>query len=182
MCIRPLSLAAAACIALAASACTPSTTVHVEGTRIELDGDGSSIALRTANGDRAVIGADGTLAIDGEPVAVTPEQAALLREYHGELTQLREAALAIAGQGVALGGKAVSEAVKGVLSGNHDDIGQRVEAEAARIESAAERIEAGAEALKRKQRELARRLPQLQPYLSRSGDAIAEAFTGGDRD
>ncbi|MEZ0470229.1 DUF2884 family protein [Luteimonas salinilitoris] len=172
----------AAGIAVAAAACTPPTTMHVEGTRIRLGGDGLTVELRNADGDRALIGADGTLAVDGKDVAVTPAQAALLREYHGELAQLREAALAIAGQGAALGGKAVSEAIKGILKGDPDGIEQRVDAEAEKIEQEAEKIEARAEALKLTQRRLAQELPQLRSLLPGDFDPIAAATVddGGD--
>lgn len=175
---HPHTLLVAAGIALAAAACTPSTTMDAEGTRIRLSDDGRTLELRNADGELASIGADGTLAVNGKNVSVTPEQAALLREYHGELAQLREAALAIAGEGAALGGKAVSEAIKGVFSGDPHDIGQRIEAEAGKIERDAEKIEARAQALKLTQRRLAQQIPQLRSLLP--GDFVPIAATTAD--
>ncbi|NZA25948.1 DUF2884 family protein [Luteimonas sp. SJ-92] len=172
-------LSAAACIALAVAACTPPTTINVEGASVSVKQDGT-VQLRARDGGRAVIAADGALTIDGEPVELTAQQQALLRDYHGDLIRIRQGALDIAGQGVALGGKAVTEALKGVLSGNPGDIEQKIDSEAAKIEAEAEKLEAHAEALKARQREIARQLPRLRPYLIEDAAELAEALTDGE--
>ncbi|MDH5823200.1 DUF2884 family protein [Luteimonas sp. RD2P54] len=170
---------AAACLVLALAACTPPTTINVDGARVSVRGDGS-VQLRAPDGGRAAIAADGALTIDGEPVEVDAQQQALLRDYRDDLAGVRQAALDIAGQGVALGGKAVTEALKGVLSGDPSDIEQRIDAEAATIEAEAEKLEARAERLKTRQREIARQLPRLRPYLIEDGAELAEALTDGE--
>ncbi|MBL8260866.1 MAG: hypothetical protein JNM58_00475 [Xanthomonadaceae bacterium] len=113
---------------------------------------------------KAEITPEGDLLIDGKSVTTTPEQKALAMAYRQELTTIAQAGIGIGVQGADLAGKAVSEAVKGVFSGNPDQIEQRIEKEAEGIKSAAKQLCDRLPALKAAQDKLAAAVPEFKPY------------------
>ncbi|MER3546069.1 MAG: hypothetical protein C4338_00145 [Rhodanobacteraceae bacterium] len=68
-------------------------------------------------GSRAEITPQGDLLIDGKPVAVTPQQHALLLEYRAEIVDVAEADIQIGTQGVDLATDAVGKALGAAFSG-----------------------------------------------------------------
>jgi hypothetical protein len=131
----------------------------------------------------AEIDPDGTFRVDGKVVATTPEQRALLQAYHGELVGIAEAGIAIGGQAAALAGTAVKEAIRGIFSGNPDDVEKRVEVEARKIEVDAERICLRVAALKQAQDRAAAAIPEFAPYATMTNSDVEEcrADTGHAR-
>lgn len=113
---------------------------------------------------KAEITPQGDLLIGGTSVATTPEQKALVSAYREELTAIAQAGIGIGVQGADLAGKAVTEAIKGVFSGNPDQIEQRIEKEAEGIKGAAKKLCDRLPALKASQDKLAAAVPEFKPY------------------
>lgn len=122
---------------------------------ITLSRDGSVEAEITPQGD---------LLIDGKAVAIDEAQRTLLLEYRGQIVTIAEAGIGIGIEGADLAGKAVGEALKGVLTGNTDQIEQKIEAEAKGVEQAATKLCERLPALLDAQNRLAAALPAFQPY------------------
>lgn len=98
-----------------------------EGVRIE----------RQGGGPEALVTSDGALRIDGAEVALTPEQRALLVQYHASAESLRAHAIATGLAGIDVAKVAVGEVLGGLLKGDTSQIGQKVEASAAGVKAAA---------------------------------------------
>lgn len=113
---------------------------------------------------KAEITPEGDLLIEGKSVTTTPEQKALAKVYREELTAIAQAGIGLGVQGADLAGKAASEAIKGVFSGNPDQIEQRIEKEAEGIKSAAKQLCDRLPALKAAQDKLAAAVPEFKPY------------------
>lgn len=113
---------------------------------------------------KAEITPQGDLLIDGKSVTTTSEQKALAKVYREELTAIAQAGIGIGVQGADLAGKAVSEAIKGVFTGNPDQIEQRIEKEAEGIKGAAKQLCDRLPALKAAQDKLAAAVPEFKPY------------------
>lgn len=112
----------------------------------------------------AKITAQGDLLIGGVAVATTPEQKAIAQAYRAEIHGVTQAGIGLGVQGADLAGKAVSEAIKGVFSGNPDQIEQRIEQEAEGIKGAAKQLCDRLPALKAAQDKLAAAVPEFKPY------------------
>lgn len=126
---------------------------------------------RDFNGNRsslpkAEISPQGDLLISGERIAINDAQRKLLMDHRQHLLSIAEAGIAIGIQGADLGVMAATTALKGVLSGNTEDIERRIEAEAQKIEAEAMKICDLLPALMASQQALAASLPELVPYAT----------------
>jgi len=134
---------------------------------------------------RAQISPQGDLLIEGRKVVIDERQRALLLAYRGEIVALAEAGMAIGMQGADLGIKAASEALRGVLSGNTDDIEKRVEAEARKVEAEAMKLCVRLPSLLKSQQALAAALPEFAPYATMDQSDVEDCRTdfaeGGPR-
>jgi len=146
------------------SACNPRASVSTgngqvtsNGERITLRADGQAAAQITKAGD---------FSIDGKIQTVTPEQRLLLQTYHREMNGMTSDGIAIGKQGAALAGTAVSEAIKGAINGNGDQIDAKVEAEAEKIEQRALQLCKRLVVVKATQDSLAAQLPAFVPYAT----------------
>ena len=115
---------------------------------------------------KAEITPEGDLLVDGKRITPTAEQRKLLLEYRGHIVGLAEAGIDIGLQGADLAGKAVGEALKGVLTGNTDQIEQKIEAEAEGIEKAAVQLCKLLPAMKVTHDKLAAAMPEFKPYAT----------------
>jgi hypothetical protein len=79
---------------------------------------------------KAEITPQGDLLIAGETIAIDEAQRALLLEHRAHLIAIAEAGIAVGVQGADLGAKAASMAIKGVFSGNTEQLEREIEAEA----------------------------------------------------
>jgi Protein of unknown function (DUF2884) len=138
---------------------------------ITLSRDGSSPAEITPQGD---------LLIDGKAVPVDDAQRKLVLEYRGQIVAIAEAGIGIGVQGADLAGKAVGEALKGVFSGNTDQIEQKIEAEAKGIEQAAVKLCERLPALLDAQNRLVAALPAFQPYAKMDQTDIDDCGKDGN--
>ncbi len=147
------------------SGCNANTTVTTEKGKIT-SASNKPVKLSADGQPHAEITAAGDFAIDGKPVQVTAEQRALLQTYHREMMSMTNDGIAIGKQGAALAGKAVSEAIKGAVSGSGSDVQSKVEAEAKEIEHSAMQLCKRLVTIKAAQDELAAQLPVFKPYSS----------------
>lgn len=122
-------------LAVLIAGCNPGT--HVSTSKGNVTSNGKVITLRADGQPDARISAGGDLTIDGKAVAVNDAQRALLQNYLREMNAMTTDGIAIGKQGAALAGTAVSEAIKGAIKGDGDQIDARIEAEAKKIEQQA---------------------------------------------
>lgn len=113
---------------------------------------------------KAEITPQGDLLIEGKAVPVTPEQRKLLQDYRSQLVKIAMAGMGIGVQGAELAGKAVTEALKGVLTGDTDHIEKKVKTEAGKVEESAKQLCALLPAVYESQQKLAQSLPAFVPY------------------
>ncbi|HEY5972706.1 MAG TPA: DUF2884 family protein, partial [Pseudoxanthomonas sp.] len=147
------------------SGCKPNTTVTTDDGNV-ITANGKAVTLRADGHPNAKITAAGDLEIDGKTVTVNASQRALLQSYHREMNAMAADGMAIGKQGAALAGKAVSEAIKGAISGKTDDIESKVEAEAKKIEKQAMQLCKRLATVKASQDALAISLPGFKPYAT----------------
>lgn len=179
MMIRTLALALSAVLLLAACS---------KGGHDDDDGDavrssalwGQNLKLSASGHPRAEISAKGDFIVDGKQVPVTDEQRALLVAYHRELGGIADAGIATGKEGAKLAGKAVGAVVRGIFSGNPDQIDREMEAEGKRIEAHAMKICDHLPGLYKAQQDLAAALPAFQPYAGMELDDIAECRASQD--
>ncbi|WP_408953624.1 hypothetical protein [Lysobacter sp. Hz 25] len=173
--VRSLSLPFALLIAVSASACSqaPDASVNVSVIApMSLAND--RVILRGKDGAYAEIGADGTLSLDGNAVALSPEQRAISQRYFAHAMNISKEGVAIGKDGAAFAGKTVSTILSGLASGNPDSIGTKVEADAAVFEQRAQNMCDRLADLRTAQEELTASLPAFEPF------AAIEASSVGD--
>ena len=144
--------------------CQPGT--HVSTDNGNVTSNGKVITLRANGQPDAKISADGELTIGGKAVAVNPAQRVLLQSYLKEMNAMTLDGIAIGKQGAALAGTAVSEAIKGAINGDGDQIDAKIEAEAEKIEQQAMRLCQRLVTIKVSQDALASQLPAFKPYAT----------------
>ena len=122
----------------------------------------------------------GDLLIAGKAVVVSAEQRALLLEYRKHVNLIAEAGIGIGLDGADLAGKAVTEALKGVFTGNPDQVEQKIEAEAEGIKQSVQTLCDRLPALKAAQDTLAASLPEFKPYAEMDQNDIDECMSEND--
>lgn len=144
--------------------CNPGTSVSTGGGKISAND--KSVTLRVDGLPNAEITASGDLSINGKAVAVDASQRALLQTYHREMNAMTADGIAIGKQGASLAGKAVTEAIKGAISGKTDDVESKIEAETKKIEQQALQLCKRLVTVKASQDALATSLPEFKPYAT----------------
>lgn len=140
-------------------------TKNIDINSVSIKVNGSHVGPRSGL-PHAEITPQGGLLIEGKPVATTPQQQRLLKDYRGQLIGIAEAGMEIGAQGADLGLRAAGEALTAVLSGNSDGVEKRVEAQAAGIKAAARQLCGRMPALRASQQRLAAALPAFAPYAT----------------
>ena len=115
---------------------------------------------------KAEITPQGDLLIAGKRVAIDEQQRQLLLQHRAIVVAIAEAGIEIGVQGADLGVKAAGEAIKGIFSGNTEEIEKNIEAQAEKIELAAARLCRKLPALKDSQQALAAAIPEFKPYAT----------------
>lgn len=139
---------------------------------------GKNITLTATGQPKAEITAKGEFIVGGKAVEVNDAQRALLVAYHRELGGIADAGIATGKEGVKLAGKAVGAAVRGIFSGNPDQIEQEIEAEAKKVEAEAMKICERLPGLYQAQQDLAAALPAFTPYASMDAHDVEDCGTG----
>lgn len=140
----------------------------------------SNISVSKANQPKAEITPAGDLLIGGKTIAVNAEQRKLLLEYRGHIVGIAEAGIGIGMEGADLAGKAVGEVLKGVLTGNTDQIEQKIEQEAKGIEKSALKLCALLPAMKATQDKLAAVMPEFKPYATMDQSDVDDCGKDGN--
>lgn len=146
---------------------------------------GVDISIGGEHGRRVHIGGDkdvtdasitpqGELLINGKPVAVTPAQRELLLAYRKDIIAVAEAGMAVGVKGADLAGKAVLETLSGLMQGDAEEAGKRIEAEGHKLEAEAMKICALLPHLLATQDRLASALPAFKPYAQMTQDDVDE--------
>lgn len=164
---------------------------------LTLNGDGGiSINGRKFGGKndpslpKAEITPQGDLLIDGKAVAITPEQRKQLLDYRSNLLGVAEAGMAVGLKGADLAGKALTESLGSILSGDTDGFEKKMEAEGKKLETDAMQICAHLRPMLVAQNQLAASLPEFKPYATMTQDDVddcgkdgkgAAAFSDEDR-
>lgn len=177
MMIRTLALALSAILLLAA--CSKGSDDDGDAVRSSALW-GQNLKLSASGHPRAEISAKGDFIVDGKQVPVTDQQRALLVAYHRELGGIADAGIATGKEGAKLAGKAVGAVVRGIFSGNPDQIDREMEAEGKKIEAHAMKICDHLPGLYKAQQDLAAALPAFQPYAGMELDDVAECRTSQD--
>ncbi len=141
---------------------------------------GQNLTLNATGQPQAEISAKGDFIVGGKKVEVSDTQRTLLVAYHRELGGIADAGIATGKEGAKLAGKAVGAVVRGIFSGNPDQIDREMEAEGKRIEAHAMKICDHLPGLYKAQQDLAAALPAFQPYAGMELDDIAECRTSQD--
>ena len=165
----------ASTIALLLCSCNPGTTVSTDNGNVVAKGD--RITLRADGHPNAQIDESGNLLIDGKKVQVNARQRALLQDYKREFNGMTEDGLAIGKQGAALAGTAITEAIKGAIRGDGEQVDAKIEAEAKKIEQQAMRLCTRLVTIKASQDALAAQLPPFKPYATIEGSDVDDCGT-----
>ena len=124
----------------------------------------NEVRLHVSGAPDASIAANGDLKIDGQMVPIDPAARATLQHYHQAVSDVREHGIATGKAGIAIAGQAVSSVVKGLASGDTDNIDKEVDAKTRKVEQEAMKICGDLVNIKTAQDNLATRLPAFKPY------------------
>ncbi len=139
-----------------------------------------NIDLTATGQPKAEITPAGDLLIDGKAVVLNAEQRALMLEYRGHLTMVAHAAIGVGVEGADLAGKAMSEAIKGIFTGETDQIEKKIETEAEGIKQSARKICDLLPAMKITHDKLAASLPEFRPYATMDDGDIKDCMADND--
>jgi hypothetical protein len=130
-----------------------------------------------SDGSKAQLTPRGDLLIDGKAVPVTPQQRAMLLDYRRQIVAVAETGMAIGVKGADLGGKAVLETFSGLMHGNADEAGKRIEPKPS---ASRPRLTRSARNCRRcwVRSNAWRRIP---PFVSASGSSSLRSFASGSR-
>jgi hypothetical protein len=142
--------------------------------------DHGNISLSDDGKPKAEITPQGDLLIAGKKVAVTAAQRAVLADYRAQVEGVAEAGMEIGAQGADLATKAVGEALRGVFTGNTDQVEQRVEAEAEKIKASARKLCDRLPALLAAQQKAAATVPEFAPYATMDQKDVDECMEDHD--
>lgn len=115
---------------------------------------------------KAEISPQGDLLIGGKTIAIDQAQRKLLLQHRANAVALAEAGIEVGVYGADLGARAAGEALRGIFTGNTDQIEKRVEAEAEKIKGAAQRLCDLLPAMRDSQQAVAAAIPQFKPYAT----------------
>ena len=132
------------------------------------------VGANAGNGKTAWIDSTGALEIEGQLVALGPEQRVLTMEYRASAHAIRDQGIEIGESGAKIAGTAVNGVVDGLRNGNSDQIGSKVEAEARAIEAHAKMLCAKIGQLRARQDSLAAAVPAFLPYATVTDKTVAD--------
>ena len=157
-----------------------SEAIHDAITEAKKEIDHGNISLSDDGKPKAEITPQGDLLIAGKKVEVTAAQRAVLADYRTQVEGVAEAGMEIGAQGADLATKAVGEALKGVFTGNADQVEQRVEAEAEKIKASARKLCDRLPALLAAQQKAAAAVPEFAPYATMDQKDVDECMEDHD--
>jgi len=100
-----------------------------DGMKVAVNEHGRQVRIgNSSDGSKAQLTPNGDLLIDGKAVPVTPQQRAMLLDYRRQIIAVAETGMSIGVKGADLAGKAVLETFSGLMHGNADEAGKRIDA------------------------------------------------------
>lgn len=138
---------------------------------ISIGSDGAKVEL-TPTGD---------LLINGASIPLNDSQRAITLRYRTQMIGIAEAGIDIGVQGANLGAKAAGEAIKGIFSGNSEQIEARINAEADKIKASATKLCDQLPALMATQQQLAAAVPEFKPYATMDQGDIDDCRNGNSQ-
>ena len=148
---------------LAMSACSPGINEGI-GHRITFDSNG--MVVHAIGKPSAHIGKDGSLAIDGRAVDVTPAQRAMLQRYYGEARNMMESGEAVGKQGAAMAEKGIGSAIASIFHGDPSKADKQFDAQSNQMDSAVGKLCDDIKTLGATQQAIAADIPAFKPYTS----------------
>ncbi len=139
-----------------------------------------NIDLRADGHPDAEITPAGEFLVAGKAVEVNAAQKALLLEYRQHMIRIANAGIDVGVQGADLAGKAVAEAIKGVFSGDTDNIDKKIEGQAEGIKQSAQKLCELLPAVKVTQDKLAAVLPEFKPYATMDDGDVKDCMSDSD--
>ena len=116
----------------------------------------------------------GDLLIDGKQVPVDASQHAMLLRYRQTLMGVAETGMQLGVQGADLGGQAIGEVFKDLMSGHPDQIDKNINAKAGKIEAQAMQLCKQLQPVQAMQQQLAAAVPQFAPYATLKASDIED--------
>ena len=173
------ALACGLLLTVALAGCNRST-VEINGNSVlqHITLQDGRVGANAPGGATAWIDATGALAIDGKDVDLSAEQRALTSKYYAVAMGLRSDGIAVGKAGAAVAGKAVGSVIEGLASGNPDEIGKKIEAEAKIVEAKAMQLCQRVGELQSAQDALTKSLPAFAPYATITHATAADCRKG----
>jgi hypothetical protein len=129
--------------------------------------ENQNITLSSSNAEaKAEITPQGDLLIDGKKVTTDEAQRALLLEYRADVIAVATAGTDIGMKGADFGLRTAGKALRGVFSGNGDQVEAEIEADAREFEAQARKICEHLAPMLETQKRLAAQLPEFRPYAT----------------
>ena len=172
-----LTLAGSVLLATTLTACSPGINEGI-GHRITFDSSG--MVVHAIGKPDAHIGKDGSLAIGGRAIAVTPVQAALLQRYYGEARSMMQSGAAVGKQGAAMAERGIDDAIASILHGDSSRADKRLDAQSNQMDTAVGKLCTDLEALGDTQKAIATAIPAFAPYASGSRTTCTRTVTVRD--
>ncbi|MES2403642.1 MAG: DUF2884 family protein [Pseudomonadota bacterium] len=148
---------------IALAACSPGINEGI-GHRITFDSNG--MVVHATGKPDAHVGKDGSLAIDGRGVDVTPAQRAMLQRYYGEARSMMQSGEAVGKQGAEMAEKGIGDAIASLLHGDSSKADKQLDAQSNQMDSAVGKLCADIGELGATQTAIAMQIPAFKPYAS----------------
>jgi hypothetical protein len=116
----------------------------------------------------------GELLVDGKVIPVDATQHAMLVRYRQAIMTVAERGMALGVQGADLGGQAVGEVFRGLMSGHPDQIDKNINAKASTLEAQAMQLCKDLRPVQELQQQLAVAVPQFAPYATLKASDIED--------
>lgn len=136
------------------------------GVDVRTSDSGHHFTIGGRGDGKAEITPAGDLLLQGKAVAITPAQRALLLQYRQQIIGVAEAGMAVGVKGADLAGEALSQTFSGLIHGNADEAGKRIEAQGEKLKAEANRICTMLPGMLQSQQQLATALPEFKPYAT----------------
>lgn len=148
--------------------------------KVRAEMESQNITLKSVDEHgKAEITPQGDLIVEGETITINDAQRKLLLQYRAGIIDIATAGADIGMRGADFGMRVAGKALRGVLSGNSDQVDQEIEAEAREFEAQARQICVHLPPLLDAQQQLVAQLPQFAPYAkieqSDVGDCLEDA-------
>ncbi len=153
-------------------------TIHLGPLGIGSD----EVTIHSEGHPDARILAGGRLVIDNRELRLTDAQREQVRAYHEAAMLLGTHGKDVGIAGAKVGAEAVGAVVSGLLKGEPDSIGPKVEAKAEAVKQAAGRLCDDVAAMRRAQDALAADLEAFRPYATIDDHDVADCREGTDSD